>query len=97
MVTGWKKDKQGNIVKTRLDENTLVQIASQTGGQYFRLTDMAVLDSFLNNLKDFERTLLSKKVKLKKIKQFHYPLLIGVILLFFEISLTERKLEWKKK
>jgi Ca-activated chloride channel family protein len=95
-VTGWKKDNKGNIVKTQLDENTLVQIASQTGGQYFRLTEVAAVDAFINNLKDFERTLLSKKVKLKKIKQYHYPLIIGIILLLIEILLTERKLEWKK-
>ena len=95
-VTGWKKDKQGNIVKTKLDENILIQLASYTGGQYFRLTDAAGIDTFVNNLKSFERTVLSKKVKLKKIKRFHYPLIIGIILLFLELLLSEKKITWRK-
>lgn len=94
-VTGWKKDKQGNIVKTRLDENTLVQVASRTGGQYFRLVDPASVDTFVNHLKSFERSVLSKKVKLRKIKRFHLPLIIGIILLVVELILSEKRIKWK--
>ena len=95
-VTGWKKDKKGNIVKTQLDENTLIHVASRTGGQYFRLTDTASVDTFVNHLKNVERSLLSKKVKLKKIKRFHYPLIIGIILLMVESILSEKRIKWKK-
>jgi Ca-activated chloride channel family protein len=96
-ITGWKKDKQGNIVKTTLDENTLVQIASKTGGQYFRLTDAAGIEIFVDNLKHYERTVLKKKVKLQKIKRFHYPLIAGLIILLLELILSERRLTWKEK
>lgn len=95
-VTGWKKDKTGNIVKTRLDENTLIQIASKTGGQYFRLTDVSSIEIFIKNLQSFEKSLLRKKVKLKKIQRFHYPLIIGIICLIFELVLSEKKLKWKR-
>jgi Ca-activated chloride channel family protein len=94
---GWKKDKQGNMVKTRLDENTLIRIASQTGGQYFRLTDVEGISHFVKNLETFERNVLRKKVKLEKIKRFHYPLIVGILLLFFELLLSERRLTWKEK
>jgi Ca-activated chloride channel family protein len=96
-ITGWKKDKQGNIVKTTLAENTLIQIASHTGGQYFRLTDAAGIDAFVNNLKNYERNVLRKKVKLQKIKRFHYPLIAGIIILLLELILSERRLTWKEK
>ena len=96
-ITGWKKDKQGNIVKTTLAENTLVQIASHTGGQYFRLTDATGIDVFVDNLKNYERNVLKKKVKLQKIKRFHYPLIVGIIILLLELILSERKLTWKEK
>jgi Ca-activated chloride channel family protein len=95
-VTDWKKDKQGNIVKTRLDENTLVQVASRTGGQYFRLTDAASVDTFVDNLKKFERDVLKKKVKLQKVKRFYFPLIAGIILLLVELFLTKKGLKWKK-
>lgn len=94
---GYKKDKTGNIVKTRLDENTLVQVSARTGGQYFRLVDPTGIDSFVKNLKDFERTVLKKKVQLKKIKRFHIPLIIGVFLLLLELVLSERRLSWKQE
>jgi Ca-activated chloride channel homolog len=96
-ITGWKKDKQGNIVKTTLDENTLIQIASRTGGQYFRLTDVTGIDAFVNNLKNYERNVLRKKVKLEKIKRFHYPLIAGLIILLLELILSERRFTWKEK
>jgi len=96
-ITGWKKDKQGNIVKTKLDENTLVRIASLTDGQYYRLTSSESIDVFVENLKRFQRNVLRKKVKLEKIKRFHYPLLIGILILLFELSLSERTFSWKKK
>jgi Ca-activated chloride channel family protein len=95
-VTGWKKDKQGNMVRTRLDEKILMRIAGDTGGQYFRLTDVSAIDIFVKNLKSFERTSLSKRVKLKKQKRFYYPLILGIICLIIEMFLSEKKLLWKK-
>lgn len=96
-ITGWKKDLQGNIVKTKLDEDTLIQVASATGGQYFRLTDSAAIDTFIDGLKNYERRVLSQKVRMKKQKRFYYPLIIGIILLLIEMCLTEKRLKWKKK
>jgi Ca-activated chloride channel family protein len=95
-ITGWKKDKQGNIVKTKLDENTLIRIASRCGGQYFRLTDASAVDTFIMGLKTFERSVLKKKVKLKKKHRFYFFLIPGLILLILELMLSERKLTWKK-
>lgn len=96
-ITGWKKDKKGEIVKTKLDENTLVQVAANTGGQYFRLSDPTGIEIFMANLKSFERNFLAQKVKLKKINRFQYPLIIGIILLLIESILSENKLQWKRK
>ena len=96
-ITGWKKDKQGNIVKTRLAENTLIRIASQCGGQYFRLTDASAVDTFIMGLKTFERSVLKKKVKLEKKQRFYFFLIPGLLLFILELMLSERKLTWKKK
>jgi Ca-activated chloride channel family protein len=95
-TTGWKKDKQGNIVKTRLDENTLIQVASRCGGQYFRLTDTSAVDTFIIGLKTFERSVLKKKLKLEKKQRFYFFLIPGILLLLLELLLSERRLTWKK-
>lgn len=94
-ITGWKKDNKGNIVKTRLDKDTLIRIASQCGGQYFSLTDASSVDTILG-LKNFERTVLKKKVKSVKKQRYYFFLLPGIILLILELILSERKLKWKK-
>jgi Ca-activated chloride channel family protein len=96
-TSGWKKDAQGNIVKSRLDEGTLVRIASACQGQYYRLSAVAGIEPFINILKNYERKLLAQKVKSKKIERFQYPLLLAVMLLVFEMVLSDRKIAWQKK
>lgn len=96
-ISGWKKDKQGNIVQTRLDENTLIRIASAADGQYFRLSDVSGVDAFIAVLKSYERSVLKKKVKFKKKERFHYPLIVGIIILLLELIITEKRLSWKRE
>ncbi len=96
-TSGWKKDAQGNIVKSRLDEGTLIKIASTCQGQYYRLSSGAGIKPFIGMLKNYERKLLAQKVKSKKIERFQYPLLLAVMLLVFEMALSDRKITWRKK
>jgi Ca-activated chloride channel family protein len=93
----WKKDAQGNIVKSRLDEGTLIKIASSCQGQYYRLSAVAGIEPFIGILKTYERKLLAQKVKNKKIERFQYPLLLAIVLLVFEMVLSDRKIIWRKK
>lgn len=93
----WKKTKEGTLVKSRLDENTLIRIAASTGGQYFRLSDASGIDTFLGILKSFERKRLTEKIRTKKVERFYVPLAAAILLLLFEMALSERKLQWKKE
>jgi Ca-activated chloride channel homolog len=92
----WKKDAQGNIVKSKLDEGTLIKIASACQGQYYRLSAVAGIDPFIRILKSYERKLLGQKVKSKRIDRFQYPLLLGIFFLVFEMVLSDRKITWQK-
>ncbi|MCX6558425.1 MAG: VWA domain-containing protein [Candidatus Aminicenantes bacterium] len=93
----WKKDARGNIVRSQLDEGTLIRIASAGQGQYYRLSAASGIESFIRILKTYERTLLNQKVKSKKIDRFQYPLLLAVLLLVAEMLLSDRKITWRKK
>ncbi len=95
-VTGWKKDRQGNIVKTKLGEKVLTTIARDSGGAYFRLSDPAAIGNFITVLKKFERKSLKGKMRRVKIERFHYPLMIGLFFLIIEMFLSVRKLRWKR-
>jgi len=93
----WKKDAEGNMVKSRLDEATLIKIASSCQGQYYRLSAVAGIEPFIGILKNYERKLLAQKVKSKKIDRFQYPLLLAILLLVCEMALSDRKITWRKK
>lgn len=95
-TTGWKKDEQGNIVKSRLDEETLARIAADCSGQYYRLGDAAGIAPMVGILRSYERQQLARKVKRRKIDRFHYPLLLAVLLLIAEMALSDRRIAWRK-
>ena len=95
-TTGWKKDSQGGIVKSQLDEATLVRIAADGGGQYYRLSSAAGIAPLIRILRAYERQQLSRKVRSRKIDRFAYPLLLAVLLLAVEMVLSDRRLSWRK-
>lgn len=92
----WKKDSQGGIVKSQLDEATLVRIAAACSGQYYRLSAADGIAPFIRILRAYERQLLARKVKSKKIDRFAYPLLLAVFLLASEMAISDRKITWRK-
>jgi len=47
-------------------------------------------------LRAYERQLLARKVKSKKIDRFAYPLLLAVFLLVSEMAISDRKITWRK-
>ena len=96
-ITGWKKDKAGNIVRSRLDETALLRIAAEMEGQYFRLADLSGIDPLVEAMKSFERQILSRRMKSQKVHRFQYPLFLGIILLIFEMILTKKRLPWTKE
>jgi Ca-activated chloride channel family protein len=94
-TSGWKKDAQGNIVKSQLDEETLARIAADCGGQYYRLGTAAGIAPMVGILRAYERQQLSRKVKSRKIDRFAYALLLAVLLLAGEMALSDRRIAWR--
>lgn len=87
------RDKEGNVVKTRLDETTLEKIALASGGSYVHATGA---EFGLNLIYNKKLSKLKKvKFKSKMVKQyeerFQIPLALALLLLFSEGLLSERK------
>ncbi len=96
-TSGWKKDKAGRIIKSQLDEATLVRIATDTSGQYYRLSTASGIAPLVQILRAYERQQIARKVKSMKIDRFSYPLLLAVMLLAGEMALSDRRIAWRKK
>ncbi len=88
------RDKQGNMVLTKLDEQTLQKIALQTGGAYMRATGTGGLG--LQKLYDEKIASLEKR-ELKSTMQKRYenryqiPLLCAIILVVLEFFVSEKR------
>ena len=88
----FKKDNEGNIVITKLDEPILQHIASQGNGRYFRGSNYEDhLDKIYTDLASMQKA----EFGVKKITQFedryYYFLAPAILLLLIEFFLSERK------
>lgn len=92
---GFLKDRQGNVVKTRLDETTLQKIALTTGGSYVRSTsrDFGLDFIYDEKLSKFEKRELSGKMVKYYEERFQIPLGIAFLLLLVEPFITDRRRE----
>ena len=87
------KDDQGQLIKSRLDEKMLQNIAETTGGQYEPLGRQAEgLDAiYKQKLSLVPKHELSERMKRVPIDRFEWPLLVALIFLVAEFAISDRK------
>jgi Ca-activated chloride channel homolog len=91
--TDFLRDSQGNVVKTRLDEATLQQIAVETDGAYYRASpDAMELEDILEDIDELERSFGSEEQLISRVDRFQWPLGFGVILLLIVPFIPERRM-----
>jgi Ca-activated chloride channel family protein len=88
----YKKDKEGNIVTTKLDIDTLQQLAAKTGGRWHQATGGQLeLSDIYEEIREQEDKELESTVTMIYEDRFQIPLLIGLILFLLEPCLPDRK------
>jgi Ca-activated chloride channel family protein len=93
--TGFRKDRAGNIVLSKLDENTLQRVASAGQGIYVRATNTeAGLNIVLDEIGKMEKKEFGSKVFTNYEDRFQYPLGVGLLLVLMEFFLSERRTKW---
>ena len=89
---GFKKDRKGEVVITKLDEITLEKIALQTGGKYWKsTTGEDELEKIYNEITKMEKKELGSLQFSQFEDRFQYILIWAILLLVFEILISERK------
>jgi len=96
--TGYKKDRNGTTVLTRLDETTLEEITSKGNGKYYRGSNTDnELEMIYNDLASLE----GKEFGATKITEYedryYYFLLPAILILLFELFINDSKSKWLKK
>jgi Ca-activated chloride channel homolog len=90
--TGFKKNREGGVVMTKLDELTLEKIALETGGKYYRATPgEAELNRIYDDILKMEKKSLSSKQFEQYEERFQWLVGIALFLLALEALLPERK------
>ena len=88
----FKKDNEGNIVITKLDEAILQHIASEGNGKYFRGSNYEDhLDKIYSDLSSLQKAEFGVKKITQFEDRFYYFLAPAIILLLIEFFLSERK------
>ena len=89
---GYKKDRSGNVVLTRLDESTLQEITNKGNGKYYRGSNN---DDELELIYDDLASLEGSEFGATKITEYedryYYFLIPAIFILLLEIFIKERK------
>ncbi|MBD3272702.1 MAG: VWA domain-containing protein, partial [Elusimicrobia bacterium] len=89
-VAGYKKDANGEIVMTRLDETTLQKIALETGGKYFRATSGEIeIQGIMEEIKRMETKDLQSRLLNQYENRYQFFLFVSVMLLMAAWILPE--------
>lgn len=73
--------------KVEIDEALLQEIATETGGKYFRATDTESLKDIYEEINEMEKTKIDEQKFVSRNEKFHLLALIGFILLCLEFIL----------
>ncbi len=91
-IIDYRKDRDSQIVVSRLDERSLNEIAGQTGGRYFRATTSeSELDDIYDEVSRMEKKQLESRLYQTLEDQFQYPLALAIFCLAVEAWLCERR------
>ncbi len=94
----YRKDKNGTVIITKLDEATLVKVAQAGGGIYIRANNAKVgLSNLYKEIEKLDKTELETVVYSEYEDNFQYFIGIALFLLLIEFIVLERKNKRLKK
>lgn len=94
-LVGYKKDKEGKEVITKLYPETLQKIANQTkGGYLFGNNTVAVTKFVKKQLASLAKSDMKSQQMAQYQSQFQWFLVIAFIILWLDLFFTEQKTQW---
>lgn len=98
IVLNYKKDNNGETVITKLDEETLIEIAEEANGQYINGKNTSeVVETIREILNRMDKKEFEAKQFAEFKDQFQWFLGFAIFFLFIDVFLLERKTAWLKR
>lgn len=95
---GFKKDRDGQTVITKLNEDMLRQIAAAGNGSYARANNATTgLNKIFDDISQIEKKEIETRQFTDYEDQFQVFLGVAIFLLIFELLIASRKASWAKK
>ena len=92
------RDKEGNVVVTKLNEDMLRQIAKAGNGDYIPANNIrAGVNQLVERLSELEKSELESKVYTDFEVQYQFLAILALIILMFELLILERKNRFLRK
>jgi Ca-activated chloride channel family protein len=92
VVTGYKKDREGNLVQTRLDATVLQRIADATGGRFFQVDPSGrSIDDILVEIGALQKGAYAERSLYRYRNRYIWPLGFAVLALFAAGVAWERR------
>ena len=84
------RDRDGEVVTSKLDEDRLKSIAESTGGFYLRLTSTTASQVLTQGLLHLGDANLTNRSLTKPIERYQWPLAVGLLFLFIAMVTADR-------
>jgi|TARA_R110000868_G_scaffold4910_1_gene30590 Ca-activated chloride channel family protein len=98
IVESLKKDNQGEVVITKLNEDVLQEIADEGNGEYINGENTEEAVAFIKEqLNQMDKKEFEAKQFAEFKDQFQWFLAAGLLFLFLDIFVLDRKTKWLKK
>lgn len=98
IIQSYKKDNNGETVITRLNPQTLDEIASAANGEYISGTSTAeVVEKVTEILQNMDKKEFESQQIAEYKSQFQWFLALGLFFLFLDILFLERRTSWLKR
>ena len=90
-------DRNGEVVLSRLDEQTLQEIATMGGGQYYRATAAGTeLDALVSELDSLQKGAIGSQLEITRIERYQWFLAPALVLLIIATLIPARVSERKQ-
>ena len=91
-LSGYKKDRNGNVVMTKLDQLTLEKIAALTDGQFYHVSSGGIeLEKIYGEIANMAKTERETQLVMHYEEQYQYFIGAALLLLAAELLVSERK------
>ena len=93
----FRKDRQGNVVMTKLNEKILQEITDTGNGSYIRATNNRLgLNMLFDQISSIEKKELETRIYSEYDEKFQYMIGLALIFILFDFILLERKNKYLK-